>query len=247
MSKTTRLLVWLSVMKSCVCWVSPRTTASGRRILKSLSALHLHRKYEMPEASNAVARAALCGLLLLNPAPPAVAYDPSDFASETVTAAIQSLKEAQGSANSVVKAYESVAGIITEGKGIGGEINFKGVQLDRGYVADEDTAIYNPGLTLLTESEKERLVEAIVESKRASMSSWNADTQAGFEFLREKLDPLHTYELRGYLRIVPFYGAALYLAALAVQQIARDYFPVAYIAGVVAIFAPALALILSGP
>jgi hypothetical protein len=29
----------------------------------------------------------------------------------------------------------------------------EGVQLDRGYIADEDTAIYNPGLTLLTESD----------------------------------------------------------------------------------------------
>jgi hypothetical protein len=120
------------------------------------------------------------------------------------------------------------------------------VQLDRGFVSDEDTAIYNPGLTLLTEGEKERLVSAIVASKKAA-SEWNADTEAGYAFLRERLDPLHTYELRGYLQIVPFYGAALYLVALAAQQLARDLFPVVYIACAVAVFAPVVVLVALGP
>jgi len=200
----------------------------------------------MGEASKAAASVALCTLLwTASAAAPVVAYDPSDYASDTVQAAVQSLKDAK-SAESIVKAYENIAEIITEGKGVGGAINFKGVQLDRGYVADEDTAIYNPGLTLLTESEKDRLVEAVIDAKK-NAASWDVDAQAGFDFLREKLDPLHMYELSGYLKIVPFYGAALYLGVLAVQQLARDLFPVAYIAGVVAIFGPAVALILLGP
>jgi hypothetical protein len=176
---------------------------------------------------------------------PVKAYDPSDYASETVQGAMQNLKEAR-SADRIVAAYENIAEIITEGKGVGGQINYKGIQLDRGYVADEDTSIYNPGLTLLTESEKDRLVEAIVNSRK-NAESWNVDTQAGFDFLREKLDPLHMYELRGYLGILPFYGAAVYLAVFGVQQLARDLFPIAYFVGVLAVFGPAIALVLAGP
>lgn len=189
------------------------------------------------------AAAALCSLLITTN--PATAYDTGDYASETVTGAVQTLADAKDT-DSIVKAYENMAEIITEGKGVGGQINFQGVQLDRGYIADEDTTLYNPGLTLLTESEKERLVESIVKSKQTA-SSWNVDTQAGYDFLRDKLDPLHMYELRGYLSIVPFFGAAVYVGVLAVQQFARDLFPVAYIAGALLVFGPAIALVLLGP
>ena len=52
-----------------------------------------------------------------------------------------------------------------------------GVNLERGYVADEDTSIYNPGLSLLTESEKERLIEAIIDNRKGNMKAktWNKD------------------------------------------------------------------------
>jgi hypothetical protein len=71
--------------------------------------------------------------------------------------------------------------------------SLEGIQLDRGYIADEDTAIYNPGLSLLTESEKERLIEAVIESRKAGLSkeSWTENNQLAYEFLKEKLDPLH--------------------------------------------------------
>jgi hypothetical protein len=123
------------------------------------------------------------------------------------------------------------------------------VQLDRGYIADEDTAIYNPGLTLLTESEKERLVQAVIASRAAAVqaNTWTSENQLGFEFLREKLDPYHMQELSGYLGILPYYAAVVYLAVLAVQQLARDLFPVAYFAGVAVVFLPAIALVLLGP
>jgi hypothetical protein len=126
---------------------------------------------------------------------------------------------------------------------------FLSLQLDRGYIADEDTAIYNPGLTLLTESEKGRLVQAVIASRSASQqaSSWSSENQLAFEFLREKLDPYHMQELSGYLGIFPYYAAVVYLAVLGVQQLARDFFPVAYFLGVAAVFGPAIALILLGP
>eukprot|EP00536_Pseudo-nitzschia_multiseries_P017503 jgi/Psemu1/264339/estExt_Genewise1Plus.C_15920001 len=182
---------------------------------------------------------------------PAYAYIPSDYASETVQNVIQELKAASGNVDETFRVYENIAGIITEGKGVGGQINYQGIQLERGYVADEDTTIYNPGLSLLTESEKERLVEGVIDARKAGLKAsnnqWSENNQYAFEFLRQKLDPFHTTELRGYLGIVPYYGAALYLAVLAVQQFFRDGFQVAYLVGVVAFFAPILGLILAGP
>lgn len=179
----------------------------------------------------------------------AQAYEPTDFASETVTSTLQALKESAGNSEETYKVFEQMNDIITEGKGVGGAINYQGIQLERGYVADEDTSIYNPGLTLLTESEKERMVEAVVVSRKIGMEKgdWTPTNQAAFEFLRTKLDPLHVNELRGYLKIVPFYAAAVYLAVLAVQQMLRDFFPAAYIVGVLAICAPILLLVAIGP
>jgi hypothetical protein len=252
---------------------TPLTTVLGRpmtatRGLIRLLARHENRSNEplvitveanRPQSNfgTLLATATLCSMLtwnspLLTSSPAAHAYDASDYASETVQAALKSIQDASGKAEETVKAFENVAAIITEGKGVGGEINYKGVQLDRGYVSDEDTGIYNPGLTLLTESEKERLVEAIVESRKAasrmnSADAWTADTQAGFDFLRGSLDPLHMYELRGYLGVVPFYGAALYLTVLAVQQLARPAFAAAYVVGIVALVLPAVAIVLLGP
>jgi hypothetical protein len=125
----------------------------------------------------------------------------------------------------------------------------EGVQLDRGYIADEDTAIYNPGLTLLTESEKERLTEAVIQSRKAGLQSntWTENNQVAYEFLKTQLDPLHMTELKGYLSIVPVYGAILYVVVLAVQQLARDLFPAAYLIAAAAIFLPVVALIVLGP
>ena len=55
---------------------------------------------------------------------PAQAYVSSDYASETVKAAVQSLKDASGNVDATFKAYENIAGIITEGKGVGGMVNY---------------------------------------------------------------------------------------------------------------------------
>jgi hypothetical protein len=55
------------------------------------------------------------------------------------------------------------------------------------------------------------------------------------------------YELKGYLGILPFYGAIVYLIVFGVQQLARDLFPIAYFVGVLAVFGPAIALVLAGP
>ena len=202
--------------------------------------------------------------------------------SETVQNTVQLLQRSQGNVADTIKAYEVVADIITEGTGVGGKINYKGIQLERGYVADEDTTLYNPGLSLLTENEKTQLFQAVLDARKAglaaeaatttttqasppsaedvigsealisSSSSWNTNAELGYEFLRQNLDPWHTFELKGYLKILPWYGAAIYLAVLAVQQFLsssnnRTPFVLAYFAGVVAVFGPALVLLALGP
>jgi hypothetical protein len=196
-----------------------------------------------------LASVTLCSLLALGSvhAPAAVAYSSSDYASETVTGVIESLKAAKGNVADTFKAYEDIQAIITEGKGVGGSVNYQGIQLERGYIADEDTTIYNPGLTLLTESEKERLVEAVMTSRKDGLSTgqWSEDNELGSQYLKDKLDPLHVTELRGYLQVVPFLSAAVYLAVLAVQQLARDSFPAAYFLGVGVVVLPAVGLILA--
>lgn len=180
---------------------------------------------------------------------PVNAYDESDYASEAVTEAIQELNDAAGNTAKSFTAFEDIAKIITEGKGIGGNVNYQGVNLERGLVAGEDTSIYNPGLTLLTESEKERLVEAVIMNKQKALSTktWDDNNQYAFEFLKQKLDPLHTYELKPYLSIFPVYAAVVYLFALFVQQNLRSLFTPAYIACALAVFGPAIVLIATGP
>lgn len=183
------------------------------------------------------------------PAQPANAYIPSDYASETVQIALKELNAAKGKADKTFEVYESISKIIIEGKGVGGQINYKGIELERGFVADEDTTIYNPGLTLLTESEKERLVEGVIDGRKAGLKAnqWSDENQYAYDFLVTKLDPLHTVELKGFLGIVPYYGAAIYVAVVAVQQLSRDAFQVAYVLGAAAFFLPIVGLVLAGP
>jgi hypothetical protein len=57
--------------------------------------------------------------------PAANAYFASDYASETVTESVQALKDASGNSEETFKAYETIAGIITEGKGVGGQVNYR--------------------------------------------------------------------------------------------------------------------------
>lgn len=176
------------------------------------------------------------------------AYDSSDYASETVTTAVQGLKSSSGDLDKSFSVFEDIAAIIAEGRGVGGSVSYTGVNLERGFISDEDTTIYNPGLSLLTESEKERIVDALVDNRNVGLqkSSWSENNEAAFNQLKQNLDPLHIHELKGYLGILPYYGAVIYLAVLFVQQNIRSIFPTAYVVGVVAIFGPALALIAFG-
>lgn len=93
----------------------------------TLSAL-THNKLQ-----STLATAALCGILatqsLVAAPTAAVAYEDLDAASETVQTVLKSLQEAGASSEKTFAAYENINSIITEGKGVGGNINYKGVQL----------------------------------------------------------------------------------------------------------------------
>jgi len=173
------------------------------------------------------------------------AYDPSDYASDTVTNAVKMLKDSKGNNAGTMKAFENIAEIITEGKGVGGSLSYSGVNLERGYVADEDTSIYNPGLSILTESEKERILDAVRETRKnnKAVKKWTSDSEFAYDFLKDKLDPLHMTELKGYLGILPYYGAVLYVGSLAVQQFVRDSFPFIYLSSAVLVFLPIVGLV----
>jgi len=172
---------------------------------------------------------------------------------DAVEQVIVQLKSAGNNPEKIFGAYENIAEIISEGKGIGGIVNYKGVQLERGYVADEDTSIYNPGLTLLTESEKNTIVDTMIKSRKSvSSKEWPENNEAAFKEIKQKLDPYAMTELRGYLRIVPYYSAILYIGVLGVQQfIARptknqEIFNLSYGVAALALFLPAIGLIIAG-
>lgn len=188
-------------------------------------------------------------LLLANPQA-SYAYEESDYASETVTAVVSQLKSSAGDADATFNTFEELGKIITEGKGVGGTLTYDGVKLNEGvFVGDEDTTIYNPGLSLLTSSEKERLVQGIIDNRKVGLSTkhWSENNEYAFDFLKTKLDPLHMHELSGYLGILPFYGGALYLAAIFVQKNARGIFPLAYGLCALGVFGPVFLLVLTGP
>ena len=73
------------------------------------------------KSNHIVASIALISTLITTPT---FAFDPSDYASETVTQVIAELRNSQGKTADTFKAFEDVAAIITEGKGVGGAINY---------------------------------------------------------------------------------------------------------------------------
>jgi hypothetical protein len=101
--------------------LSQAFTTLTRRSVKPATCTVLHARLLN---HNPLLATALVGLVLASPLP-AQAYDPSDYASETVTEAVKSLKDASGDTETTFKVYEGIAAIITEGKGVGGSINYR--------------------------------------------------------------------------------------------------------------------------
>jgi hypothetical protein len=105
--------------------VTPLTSHPLRRII-SRTTLQSHTS----DKNNLVASTILATSLAIaasNPLP-AQAYIPTDYASETVQKAVQALNDASGNVDETFKAYEMVAGIITDGEGVGGMVNYSKCQ-----------------------------------------------------------------------------------------------------------------------
>jgi len=117
-STMQRLAATCVLLGSCHAFTTPFPHQSGPLLKKPSTALSAKRD------TNPLLATAVLGLVLATPLA-APAYEPSDYASETVTQAVNSLKDAQGNADSTFSAYEGIAAIITEGKGVGGSINYR--------------------------------------------------------------------------------------------------------------------------
>lgn len=91
----------------------------------NVQALKAHDNNNNKGFQNAVSAAIVASTLSLTSlAPPAVAYEASDYASETVTGVLSALKTSGSNAADTFKVFEDIAAIITEGKGVGGSINY---------------------------------------------------------------------------------------------------------------------------
>lgn len=92
-------------------------------------------------------------------------------------------------------------------------------------------------------------MEGVILARKDGLAKgqWSENNEFAYEFLKTNLDPLHMVELSGYLGVVPFYGAFLYLVVLAVQQVVRGQFTPAYLIGIAAFVVPILALVAAGP
>lgn len=84
------------------------------------------RAHKNKALNNVVASTVVVTSMAVAPlVPTALAYEDSDYASETVTAVVSSLRDAGSNPSEVFKAYENIAAIITEGRGVGGSINYR--------------------------------------------------------------------------------------------------------------------------
>ena len=89
----------------------------------------------------------------------------------------------------------------------------------------------------------------MIENRKVNLerNTWSDKNELAYNFLKQKLDPWHVVELKGFLKFAPAYGAMLYLASLAVQQNKRDVFPTAYLISAGAFFLPIAVLLAKGP
>lgn len=105
--------------RSIDSFVTPQSSQSRLTPTTRLNA----RKVSNVVNSGILASSVMIGAAFWNPLP-AQAYVPSDYASDTVQETLQALKNAQGDVDATFKVYENIAGIITEGKGVGGMVNY---------------------------------------------------------------------------------------------------------------------------
>ncbi|GMH81814.1 hypothetical protein TrVE_jg5368 [Triparma verrucosa] len=198
-------------------------------------------KFHLPtrdEVSQFTAKSALIAGLALAPVtlPPPVHAAP--YLSKPVAAVVAQMGS-DSTSKEYMEDFETIGRMITEGEGIGGDVTAPTLTSTGIDTSGEDTIVYNPGLTLLSTDEKEAIVEKLHDVRALKESDAKADQAA--TYLIGLLDPLHTYELKGFLGRLPLTTAAAYIGATAVLIFAKDVFPFAYVGIVAAAFVvPAL-------
>jgi hypothetical protein len=124
-------IVFLSLLlkSSCHAFVAPGSQLDATRS-RQPTVLSAHKQQSNNLVASSILAASLAFAVVSVPLPAAQAYDASDYASETVQTVIQTLKDASGNTEQTFKAFESIAAIITEGKGVGGMINYREYTVD---------------------------------------------------------------------------------------------------------------------
>lgn len=139
----TRVISFFLFTRYCCteAFVSPfQTTATLPTTSSSSSSLYSHYNQRQKQQNqhkqqlrqntleNSIASSVVAASLFLASSTfsplPVQAYSDSDYASETVQEVIGTLKSNAGNVDGTFKAYETVAEIITEGKGVGGMVNY---------------------------------------------------------------------------------------------------------------------------
>lgn len=93
-------------------------------VQKTAATTELSAKSPKHSVEHALASTLLAASLAVATPLAAQAYAPSDYASDTVQDVVATLKQNRGNLEGTFQAYESVAEIITTGKGVGGMVNY---------------------------------------------------------------------------------------------------------------------------
>jgi hypothetical protein len=117
------LLNLLAVGEAFVTPCSTSTTTTTRFLDRPHTALNAAPRQENNLVASTLLATSLALAVASNPLP-VQAYESSDYASDTVQEAVQKLKQASGNAEESFEAYEDIAAIISEGRGVGGMVNY---------------------------------------------------------------------------------------------------------------------------
>jgi hypothetical protein len=110
------------------CSTSTSTSTTTRFLDRPHTALNAAPRQENNLVASTLLATTLALAVALNPLP-VQAYESSDYASDTVQEAVQKLKQASGNTEESMNAYEDIAAIISEGRGVGGMVNYSEFRL----------------------------------------------------------------------------------------------------------------------
>ncbi|GMI43585.1 hypothetical protein TeGR_g6631, partial [Tetraparma gracilis] len=130
----------------------------------------------------------------------------------------------------LLETFESLGSLISSGADVGGSVSFlsnPGMSSVSSFDTGEDSSIYNPGLSLLSDDEKQALVASLRSLHNNPLLDKPLETDRAY--LLSLLDPLRLSSLAPYLHVLPLAAAGAYSLALAAMVFAREVFPALYV------------------